>query len=101
MNSEVAETTVNLQMVESIVQLIRSLPQPERQVLNQRLGEETETSISQVASIKAIEPTTTTGQSLLNMMQQFIEDIPEEEINQFPTDAAQQHDHYLYGTPKC
>jgi hypothetical protein len=37
---EVAEITVNLKMVESILQLIRSLPQPERNILNQRLAEE-------------------------------------------------------------
>ena len=40
MNSEIVETNVNLQMVESIFQLIRSLPQTERKVLEQRLAEE-------------------------------------------------------------
>jgi Arc/MetJ-type ribon-helix-helix transcriptional regulator len=27
-------------------------------------------------------------------------DIPEEEWDKLPTDLAEQHDHYLYGTPK-
>jgi Arc/MetJ-type ribon-helix-helix transcriptional regulator len=26
--------------------------------------------------------------------------IPEEEIDRLPPDAAEQHDHYIYGTPK-
>jgi len=40
MNSEIVETNVNLQMVESIFQLIRSLPKTERTILEQRLAEE-------------------------------------------------------------
>jgi len=27
-------------------------------------------------------------------------DIPDEEWDKLPTDLAEQHDHYLYGTPK-
>ena len=27
-------------------------------------------------------------------------DMTEEEINQLPSDGAEQHDHYIYGTPK-
>lgn len=42
MNPEVAETSINMQMIESIVQLVRSLPQAERNILNQRLIEEEE-----------------------------------------------------------
>ena len=40
MNSEIVETNINFQMVESIFQLIRSLPQTERKILQQRLAEE-------------------------------------------------------------
>jgi Arc/MetJ-type ribon-helix-helix transcriptional regulator len=29
-----------------------------------------------------------------------LNEIPEEELNRLPPDAAEQHDHYLYGTPK-
>jgi hypothetical protein len=35
---------------------------------------------------------------------QFIEeltaDIPQEILDTLPTDSAEQHDHYIYGTPK-
>jgi Arc/MetJ-type ribon-helix-helix transcriptional regulator len=27
-------------------------------------------------------------------------DIPDEEFDKLPTDLAEQHDHYIYGTPK-
>lgn len=42
----------------------------------------------------------TTGQSILKLVQKFAEDMTEDEINQLPTDGAEQHDYYLYGTPK-
>ncbi len=34
------------------------------------------------------------------VFQESLTDIPEEEIDLLPHDAAEQHDHYLYGTPK-
>ena len=40
----------------------------------------------------------TAGQSLLRLAQRFSEDMTEDEINQLPTDAAQNHDYYLYRT---
>jgi hypothetical protein len=40
MNSEAIDKVVNVQMVESILQLIRSLPRAERNLLEQRLLEE-------------------------------------------------------------
>lgn len=30
----------------------------------------------------------------------FTENIPEDVLAQLPTDGAEQHDHYIYGTPK-
>lgn len=34
------------------------------------------------------------------VFQETLKDIPEEELKQLPPDAAEQHDHYIYGTPK-
>jgi hypothetical protein len=31
---------------------------------------------------------------------EIVAQIPEDILNQLPTDGAAQHDHYLYGTPK-
>jgi hypothetical protein len=32
--------------------------------------------------------------------QELTADLPQELIDQLPTDGAEQHDHYIYGTPK-
>jgi Arc/MetJ-type ribon-helix-helix transcriptional regulator len=34
------------------------------------------------------------------VFQESLNDIPEEEIDFLPPDAAEQHNHYIYGTPK-
>jgi Arc/MetJ-type ribon-helix-helix transcriptional regulator len=34
------------------------------------------------------------------VFQESLNDIPEEELDLLPPDAAEQHDHYIYGTPK-
>src|SRR5205807_10397626 len=44
-----------------------------------------------------------TGQEHKPIWEEILEstaDIPEEEWHKLPTDLAEQHDHYLYGTPK-
>jgi Arc/MetJ-type ribon-helix-helix transcriptional regulator len=33
-------------------------------------------------------------------IQDLTADVPDEEWDKLPTDLAEQHDHYLYGTPK-
>jgi predicted RNase H-like HicB family nuclease len=42
----------------------------------------------------------TTGESILKIVENFTNDMTDEELSQLPTDAAEQHDHYLYRTPK-
>ncbi|MCX5963990.1 MAG: hypothetical protein NT070_12860 [Cyanobacteria bacterium] len=44
------DRTINIQMVESIIQLIRSLPSAERQVLEQRLADEELTEYPEVTT---------------------------------------------------
>ncbi len=61
-------------------------------VLN-KLKETLETHLSQDDLGKE-----TTGESILNMVNKY--DLTEEELNSLPIDAAEEHDHYLYGTPK-
>jgi hypothetical protein len=39
-------------------------------------------------------------QPIWKIAQLLIEDMTEEELNQLPTDGAEQHDSYIYGTPK-
>lgn len=33
-------------------------------------------------------------------IQDLMADVPEEEWDRLPTDLSEQHDHYIYGTPK-
>jgi len=40
------------------------------------------------------------GESLLEMIDRITADMIPEEIAQLPTDGAEQHNHYIYGTPK-
>jgi hypothetical protein len=39
-------------------------------------------------------------QNLFNEFEQFAQSIPSEELVNLHTDSAEQHDQYLYGTPK-
>lgn len=55
-------------------------------------------TLSQELSSAQINVKPTTGQSLLRLAQRFAADMNEDEINQIPVDAAQNHDHYLYRT---
>ncbi len=34
------------------------------------------------------------------MVEELLRDIPVEDLERMPTDGAEQHDHYIYGTPK-
>ena len=40
------------------------------------------------------------GKSIWQIAEDFVKDIPLEELNKLPTDGAEQHDHYIYGTVK-
>ena len=41
-----------------------------------------------------------TGESLLTLFNEITEDMTADEIAQLPSDGAEQHDHYIYGTSK-
>ena len=34
------------------------------------------------------------------MVEELLRDIPAEDLARMPADGAEQHDHYIYGTPK-
>lgn len=42
----------------------------------------------------------TVGQQILKFAAEFRAGIPPEELAKLPKDGAEQHDHYIYGTPK-
>ena len=45
-------------------------------------------------------PAEESAPSVLDIFQAAREAIPEEEMQALPLDGAEQHDHYIYGTPK-
>ena len=34
------------------------------------------------------------------MVEELLKDLPAEDLARMPVDGAEQHDHYIYGTPK-
>lgn len=42
----------------------------------------------------------TTGESILKMVDKLTMDFTGEELSRLPSDGAEEHDHYLYGTHK-
>jgi hypothetical protein len=40
------------------------------------------------------------SKSIWQLSEDFVRDIATEELNQLPSDGADQHDHYIYGIPK-
>lgn len=44
--------------------------------------------------------TTKTGKSIWQIAEDFTKDLSPEELSKLPTDGAEQHDHYIHGTPK-
>jgi hypothetical protein len=86
--------TVNLQLIESLIQAIRSLSPAEQRILDQKLHG----NLPSTPEPSPLSPPPTTGQSLLRLSQKYTADMSADEINQLPADAAQNHDHYLYGT---
>jgi Arc/MetJ-type ribon-helix-helix transcriptional regulator len=46
------------------------------------------------------EPPAPAHKPIWERIQDLTADVPDEEWDKLPTDLAEQHDHYIYGTPK-
>ena len=93
---------VNIIIERSEAGYLVSFPELENEQFQGQSLEGIITRLKETLSIQleSIEPVLTTGQSILNMVNQFSEDAIEDELTNLPSDGAQQHDHYLYGTQK-
>ncbi len=49
---------------------------------------------------QANQPKAETFKPIWEIAQEITSDMTEEEMQQLPSDGAEQHDHYIYGTPK-
>lgn len=47
--------------------------------------------------VESLEPP---RRSLLDIVREIEESIPDDVLDKLPTDGAENHDHYLYGAPK-
>jgi Arc/MetJ-type ribon-helix-helix transcriptional regulator len=47
-----------------------------------------------------IEPTTPGSKPIWEVFEEITSSVPEEEWAKLPIDGAEQHDHYIYGTPR-
>ena len=57
-------------------------------------------SVQETQAVTQTELENTTGQSLLELFDSITADMTPDEVVKLPTDGAEQHDHYIYGTPK-
>ncbi len=55
---------------------------------------------SNVKSMEKMDGKESRDRPIWELFEEFTEKIPEEVLTQLPTDGAEQHDHYIYGTPK-
>lgn len=73
-------------------QLIREIEQAPDNLVNELL--------SFLLQIKSQQSPLVKEQPFWMYVEDLITDIPPEVLDTLPTDGAEQHDHYLYGTPK-
>ncbi|GAP93573.1 hypothetical protein [Leptolyngbya sp. NIES-2104] len=60
-----------------------------------------ETTLPRGNALITDEPTEASeDETLIELMERLTADMTEEEIAQLPKDGAEQHDHYIYGSPK-
>jgi hypothetical protein len=72
--------------VEQIMQKVRSLtPEQQREILR---------------FVETIGAGTELRKTIEEKIKEHAKEVPDEVWEQIPADGAEQHDHYLYGTPK-
>jgi len=57
-------------------------------------------SEQQAEVVKLLDELSPPPRSLWEMVKDWVDKIPEEELEKLPVDGSHNHDHYLYGSPK-
>ncbi len=83
-----------------LIQQAETLATEEQLQLIAHLAQKLSATTQESQSVQQTDLELTTGQSLLAMFDSLTADMTPEEIAKLPTDGAEQHDHYLYGSPK-
>ncbi|MBG1269989.1 hypothetical protein [Nostoc sp. WHI] len=85
------------ELIEAILYILQSVKaQPSFQGSNQDSIQEADSTQVIASPLEA----DNSLQNLFNEFEQFAQSIPSEELVNLHTDSAEQHDQYLYGTPK-
>ncbi|MEA5626960.1 hypothetical protein [Nostoc sp. UHCC 0251] len=85
------------ELLEAILYILQSVKaQPSFQDSNQDSIQEADSTQVIASPVEA----NNSLQNLFNEFEQFAQSIPPEELVNLHTDSAEQHDQYLYGTPK-
>jgi hypothetical protein len=74
---------------ESVIEKLRGLP-PEKQ----------QEVLEFVENLAVASATNSDDRPIWEVIKAISAEVPEEEWVRLPTDGAEQHDHYLYGSPK-
>ncbi|MBN3899336.1 MAG: hypothetical protein HWQ41_29930 [Nostoc sp. NOS(2021)] len=85
------------ELIEAILYILQSVKaQPSFQGSNQDSIQEADSTQVIASPLEA----DNSLENLFNEFEQFAQSIPSEELVNLHTDSAEQHDQYLYGTPK-
>jgi len=57
-------------------------------------------ALVQYGANQPVEAIAITGKSIWQLAEDFVKDLSDMELAKLPSDGAEQHDHYIYGTPK-
>ena len=71
-----------------------------KEQLLQEIETASDETIHQLLDFPHQTQTTKPKQPFWQFIEELTADIPPEVLETLPTDGAEQHDHYLYGTPK-
>jgi hypothetical protein len=84
-----------------ILQQVETLPTDEQLQLIAHLVHKLRQTTSTNSDLpQPVDGFSKTGKSIWQLAGDFVKDLPETELAKLPIDGAEQHDHYIYGTPK-
>lgn len=95
-----------MQKAEDIVKEAVNLSADEHRTLAEYLKQKLLQPTKPQAEVQALEThteqenTAEPAQSLLQLINEISKNAPAEELTRLPKDGAEEHDHYIYGTPK-
>jgi hypothetical protein len=90
------------QQLATLIQQVESLSMDEQLTLIAHLTQKVKVAVAQISPQQSTstEANVSSGKSIRQIIDGFAAGLSDETLAQIPTDGAEQHDHYIYGTPK-